>query len=85
MVFNKKRFTWNENFKMGEFITTQARPNNYPFNLDPTGHGAPRFKNGRLVTQRNWKILSPYESQFSSFQRQEIEKAQGLNWFMTAS
>ena len=60
-----------------EEISNQPRSYNYPLNLDPTGHGAPRFKNGKLVTQRNWKILSPYEAHYSTFQKSEIEKAQG--------
>ena len=35
---------------MSDFVSRE-RPSLYPFNLDPTGHGAPRFKDGKLVAQ----------------------------------
>lgn len=58
-------------------FATKNRPDAYPFTLDPTGNGAPRFTNGKLSTQRNWKVLSPYENSYSKFQKDECQKAQG--------
>ena len=37
-----------------------------------------RFKDGKLVTQRNWKVLSPLENRYTAFQQGEIAKAQGI-------
>ncbi|CAG5110398.1 Oidioi.mRNA.OKI2018_I69.chr2.g4807.t1.cds [Oikopleura dioica] len=42
-------------------LIAKTRPTIYPFNLDPSGHGAPRFHDGKLVTQRQWRALNNME------------------------
>ena len=44
------------------------------------GSGAPRFRDGRVFARRNWKVLdSPYETQFTPYQRKEISEAHEIN------